>query len=473
MNFATMKKALHLPIFKAVGKAADNLGQPCFVVGGYVRDFILKRETKDIDFTTVGDGLLLAKEVSKAFPGSHVAYFKNFGTAQLTTKENEVYEFVGARKESYRENSRNPKVEPGTLEDDLARRDFTINAMAISLNAESYGELIDPFQGIEDIDKKSIQTPLEPSKTFSDDPLRMLRGMRFAAQLKFELTKECFQGISQNAQRLDIISKERIHTEFNKIMLAEKPSIGLDLLFKTGLLHRFFPELVNLAGVRWRNGIGHKDNFYHTLQVVDNLAAKSDNLWLRWAALLHDIAKPPTQAFHPKDGWTFHGHEHLGIAMVKTIFKRLRLPLGEKMRYVQKLVSLHLRPIALTKSEVTDSALRRLVFDAGDDIYDLLLLCRCDITSKNEAKVNRFLKNLDQVEQKLEEVEERDRIRNFQPVLTGDDIMEHFNLKPGREVGVIKKALKEAILDGKIKNTKEDSLIFAEEVFKNEVKATN
>jgi poly(A) polymerase len=473
MNFAAMIEALHLPIFKAVGKAADALGQPCYVVGGYVRDFILKRDTKDIDFTTVGDGLALAKEVSKALPGSHVAYFKNFGTAQLTTADKEVYEFVGARKESYRENSRNPDVAPGSLEDDLARRDFTMNAMAISLHAENYGELVDPFNGIEDIKAKRIQTPLEPGKTFSDDPLRMLRGIRFAAQLNFELTTECFQGIRENAIRIDIISKERIHTEFNKIMLADKPSIGLDLLFKTHLLHRFFPELVNLVGVRWRNGVGHKDNFYHTLQVVDNVAQKTDKLWLRWAALLHDIAKPPTQAFHPKEGWTFHGHEHLGIAMVKSIFKRLKLPQGEKMRYVQKLVSLHLRPIALTKSEVTDSALRRLVFDAGDDIYDLLLLCRCDITSKNEAKVSKFLKNLDQVERRLEEVEERDRIRNFQPVLTGDDIMKHFNLKPGRQVGVIKKALKEAILDGKIKNTKEDSLIFAEEVFKNEVKATN
>ncbi len=443
---------LTLPIFKEVSEGSEKLNYKTFVVGGFVRDIFLNRPSKDIDFVTLGDGIKLAKGVAKGLNmQDHVNIFKTYGTAHIRSGEWD-YEFVGARKESYNLDSRKPTVIPGTLEDDQNRRDFTINTLAIGLNKENYGQLIDPFGGIKDLDDKIIRTPLDPDITFSDDPLRMMRAIRFASQLDFKIESETYEGIRRNAKRLEIVSMERIADELNKIMMSPKPSVGFKLMFNSGLLHEFFPEVVALHGVDIINGMGHKDNFYHTLKVLDNVAELSDNLWLRWAALLHDIAKPNTKKYYPEEGWTFHGHEDKGSRMVKGIFRRLRLPLNEKMKFVEKLVLLHLRPIALTKENITDSAIRRLIFEAGDDMEALLLLCRCDITSKNEIKVSRFLKNLNLVEEKVKDVEERDKVRNWQPPFTGNDIMELFGIGSGREIGKIKTALKEAILEGEITN---------------------
>ncbi|MBY5949471.1 CCA tRNA nucleotidyltransferase [Algoriphagus marincola] len=455
MNFK--EKLDQNSIFKIVGEAGQRLGLPTYVVGGYVRDLLLERENKDIDFTCVGSGIALAKEVSKALGKDvPVSIFKNFGTAMINWRDYEL-EFVGARKESYRSESRKPIVEDGTLMEDLERRDFTINAMAISLNQEDFGELLDPFNGQKDLKRKNIQTPLEPNVTFSDDPLRMMRAVRFAAQLNFDIEADTFFAIQDNAARLKIVSAERIITELNKIIETPTPSYGFKLLFAGKLIHEFFPEMVELQGVDTVDDKSHKDNFYHTLQVLDNVAKVSDDLWLRWAAILHDIAKPATKRFNPKVGWTFHGHEDKGARMVPGIFKRLKLPMDDRMKFVQKLVRLHLRPIALVKDEVTDSALRRLLFDAGDAIDELMMLCRADITSKNDKKVKRYLENFDKVERKLQEVEEKDQVRNFQPPISGEEIMSTFDLKPSKIVGDIKEEIKEAILEGKIKNNPEEA----------------
>lgn len=448
MNYAS---ELYLPVFRAIGKIADEQGVRAFAIGGFVRDLLIQRKSKDIDIVCEGSGIELARAAAAALKAGRVTVFKTYGTAMFRWNDLEV-EFVGARKESYARGSRNPEVEPGSLTDDQNRRDFTINALALSLNRQTFGDLVDPFGGLNDLKRGIIRTPLNPDVTFSDDPLRMLRAVRFATQLGFEIEHDCFEAIARNAGRLEIITPERIHTELNKIISAPRPSTGFKLLFKSKLLHEFFPEMVALQGVEWRNGIGHKDNFYHTLEVLDNVAEHSDNLWLRWAAILHDIAKPPTKRFHPEAGWTFHGHEDRGSRMVPKLFKRLKLPMDSKMRYVQKLVLLHLRPIALTKNEITDSAVRRLLFEAGDDIDDLMILCRADITSKNEAKVKRYLSNYDQVIIKLREVEEKDHVRNFQPPVSGEDIMQLFDIPPSRPVGDLKNVIKEAILDGIIPN---------------------
>jgi len=425
---------------------------PCFVIGGYVRDLLLKRESRDIDIVVVGSGIDLAKEVAERIGrGTRVNIFKNFGTAMLRYKNLEI-EFVGARKESYRTDSRKPVVEDGTLQDDQQRRDFTINALAISLNRETYGELIDPFNGLHDLEHKIIRTPLDPDVTYSDDPLRMMRAVRFATQLNFTIDDLSMKSIARNCNRISIISRERVTDELNKIMEAPVPSIGFRLLDKTGLLPLILPELDAMKGVEEKEGKGHKDNFHHSLKVLDNLAGRSDNLWLRWAALLHDIGKPATKKYSDESGWTFHGHDYLGSKMIPAVFSRLRLPLGNPMKYVRKLVMLHLRPIALAQEEVTDSAVRRLLFEAGDDIDDLMDLCESDITSKNDGKVRKYLGNFQLVREKLVEIEEKDRIRNFQPPIDGEFIMKTFDLQPCREVGIIKNAIKDAILDGFIGN---------------------
>lgn len=435
-----------------------------FVVGGFVRDLILKNPNKDIDVVVIGSGVDFAEEFFKDLGLSgNLTVFRNFGTAQIKFGD-WIIEIIGARKESYRRESRKPIVENGTLEDDQNRRDFTINSLYLSLNSVDFGQLYDPFNGIQDLQNKIIKTPGDPDITFSDDPLRMLRAIRFSARLGFEIDPLTFDSICRNANRLEIISQERISDELNSMIMGKKPSIALDMLFRTGLLVQFFPEMVALHGVETVNGKSHKDNFYHTLQVLDQLCELSDNLWLRWAAILHDIAKPVTKRFDPKVGWTFHGHEDRGARMVKSIFKRLRLPLDDKLKYVEKLVAMHLRPIVLSKEIVTDSAVRRLIFEAGDDIQDLILLCKADITSKNKLKVEKHLKNLDVVRQKIEDVLAKDEIRNWQPVLTGNHIIEFFQIQHPRQIGEIKEAVREAIIDGKVINELQASLQFAETI---------
>lgn len=447
------KSALKHPIFKVISQAAENLGLESYVIGGFVRDFLLERgEPKDIDIVAIGSGIELATEVSKLLPNNpKVQVFKTYGTAMLRAHDLEI-EFVGARKESYTEDSRNPVVEDGSLEDDQRRRDFTINALALNLGNENYGNLVDPFNGIEDLKQQLIQTPLDPDITYSDDPLRMLRAIRFATQLNFKIELGSLDSISKNRDRIKIISKERIVDEINKILLADKPSKGFALLHRTGLLELILPQLTALEGIEEIEGQKHKDNFWHTLEVVDNIAENTDDLWLRWAALLHDIGKAPTKKFYKKIGWTFHGHEFVGSKMVYKLFKQLKMPLNDKMKLVQKLVLMSSRPIVISDDSVTDSAVRRLVFDAGDDIEDLMTLCEADITTKNPKRFKKYHNNFKKVREKIKEVEDKDHIRNFQPPVSGEEIMTTFNLKPSKEIGIIKEAIKEAILEGEIPN---------------------
>ncbi len=459
-NIYNFQDKLTHPIFKVVSTIADQIDHPVYVVGGYVRDLILNRNSKDIDFVIVGSGIDLANEVaSRLGDPVKTKVFKNFGTAMLRYDDWNI-EFVGARKESYRNDSRKPLVENGSLEDDQNRRDFTINAMAIQMNKNMYGQLIDPFNGLNDIENKLIRTPLNPDITYSDDPLRMMRAIRFATQLDFTIEKNSLEAISKNRDRISIVAFERISDELNKIMMSAKPSVGLQLMFDTGLMQIILPQVANLQGVETYQGRKHKDNFAHTLQVVDKIALQSENLWIRWAALLHDIAKPLTKKLDPQNGWTFYNHDFKGAKMVPHIFRHLKLPLNDKMNYVKKLVALHHRPIFLSAKEVTDSAIRRLLFDAGDDITDLMMLCEADITSKIPEKVKKYIDNFRIVREKLKEIEEKDRLRNWQPPISGELIMKTFNLSPCKEVGIIKNAIREAILEGEIKNNYEEAFDF-------------
>lgn len=455
MSFSPLKELKH-PVFEIVSEIASAEGIDVYVIGGYVRDLILHRQSKDIDIMAVGNGIRLAGKVAKKLGTTKVQVFKNFGTAMIRFKEVDI-EFVGARRESYTPDSRKPDVEIGTLEDDQKRRDFTINALAISLNKSNYGELIDPFDGFKDMENGIIRTPLDPDITFSDDPLRMMRAVRFATQLKFHIAADTIHSITRNRHRIEIVSAERIADELNKIILSAKPSIGFRLLDDTGLLEIVFPELYALKGVEEHQGIRHKDNFLHTIRVLDNISQKTDDLWLRWATVLHDIAKPLTKRFDSESGWTFHGHNHFGARMVSEIFRRMKLPMNEKMKFVEKMVNLHMRPIVLSQEIVSDSAVRRLLFEAGDDIDDLMALCEADITSGIRDKVEQYLKNFQLVRQKLMEIEEKDRVRNWQPPISGEEIMQVFGIQPGRSVGVIKNGIKEAILDGFIHNDRKEA----------------
>ena len=460
-DHTSLRQAVDHPIFDAVSRAAQSLEQPAFVIGGYVRDHFIGRSSKDVDFVIAGNGIELARRtaVILGLGENKVTVYKNFGTAMFHYGHWQL-EFVGARKESYRSDSRKPSVENGSLKDDQFRRDFTINALAISLDPKRFGELVDPFNGLTHLKEKKIITPLDPDATFSDDPLRMMRAIRFATQLHFSIDPRCLKAIRANRHRIAIVSQERITTELNKIIAAPKPGNGFRLLFETGLLELIFPEMQRLHGVEEKNGVSHKDNFFHTLEVLDNVADESDKLWLRWAAILHDIAKPQTKRFSQSAGWTFHGHEDKGARMVPHLFRKMKLPLDQKMKYVRKLVFLHLRPIALTKKVATDSAIRRLIFEAGNDLEDLMILCKADITSKNERKKQRYLENYDRVMKRIQEVEEKDRVRNWQPPVSGEEIIAYFGIRPGREVGILKNAIKEAILDGDIDNNKDAAIAF-------------